>query len=73
MEVKLIELCQRCQTQWASKLPTAGGWQGIWEIYHSILASLLLSSKTSTAEDGTGQHGPLWPYEPLVWPSTAVL
>lgn len=75
MEVKLIKLCQipRCQAQWASELQTAGGWEGIWEKHHSILALFLSSSKTSTAEDETGQYGPLWPHKPLVWSSTAAL
>lgn len=74
MEVTLIKLyqLQRCMTQWASKLQTAGGCQGIWEKHHSMPASFLSPPKTS-AEDVTGPCGPLWPYEPMIWASTAVL
>lgn len=74
MEVKIIKLyqIQRCQTQWASKLQTAGGWQSIWEKHHSMPASFFSPPQTS-AEDVTGPCSPVWPYEPLVWASTAVL
>lgn len=53
-------------------LSAAGGWQGIWEKHHFMPAFFLSPPKIS-AEDVTEPFGPLWPYEPLVWASTAVL